>query len=249
MLLRALLLLLIFVALSVAATLYFGNEVLIALGLILAQAKVLLKKLAGIELPVFILWLKTQAAAFFRVELLKKWLTTSAVPLVLGKALLRRVQRLVQGYMGIVRDSHARLMGWFRGLSPLERALAWLIILFATLALSVTTVGLWLVLFSVQLPLWLAAAMGALVRMTSASVQKMAFKALAFFQLKWLWRAVRRLLPARFLAWKRWAEFRIVRQVVRRRRMTLKQLVDRKGSLPFKLGLLAEYLFHPPGRR
>lgn len=249
MLLRALLLLLFFIGLSVAATLHLGQEVLIAAGLILTQAKLLLKKLAGIELPVFVLWLKTYAADFFRVELIKKWLTTSVMPLVLGKALLRRVQQVVEGYMGIVRDSHARLMAWFRALSPLERALAWGIILFATLALSITTVGLWLILFSVQLPLWLAAAVAAAARMTWASVQKMVFKALAFLQLKWLWRALRRVLPAPLLGWLRRVEFRIVRRIVRRRRMTLKQLVDRKGRLPFKLGLLAEYLFHPPGRR
>jgi hypothetical protein len=55
MLVRAILLLLVFVALSVLATLYFGHDVLIALGLILTQAKVLLKKLAGIDLPAFLI--------------------------------------------------------------------------------------------------------------------------------------------------------------------------------------------------
>ncbi|MBV7396998.1 hypothetical protein [Mameliella sediminis] len=248
MLIRALILLLVFVALSGAATWYFGHEVLIALGLILTQAKILLKKLAGVELGAVLLWLKTQGAMFFRVEIIKKWITTTVVPIMLGKAILRRIQLLVKGYLAIIQRHYARLMAWFNGLSRMERAVAWLVILFATLALSVTSLGLWLVLFSVQLPLWLVAALSATIKMTSKSLEKMVFKAVAFLQLAWLWKFIRRFLPERFLEWKRRTEFRIARQIVRRRRMTLKQLVERKGRLPFKLGLLAEYLFHPPGR-
>jgi hypothetical protein len=247
MLSRALFLLVVFVALSVAATVYFGQDVLIAAGLILTQAKVLLKKAAGLDPSVFLTWLKQQGTAFFRVELIKKWASTSLVPLVLGKAILRRVQLLVQGYLGIVRLRYARLLAWFEGLSPVERAVAWMVILFATLALSVTSLGLWLVLFSVQVPLWLVAAGGSLVRMVWSSLHKGVFKALAFLQLSWLWKGVRWLLPAAVLERKRRMEFRIARAVVRRRRMTLKQLIERKDRLPFRLGLMAEYLFHPPG--
>ncbi|WP_323771144.1 hypothetical protein [Antarctobacter sp.] len=246
---RALFLLVVFVALSGAATWYFGHEVLIALGLILTQIKVLMKKLAGVELPVLFVWLKTQGAMFFRVELIKKWIMTSVLPLMLGKALLRRIQLLVKGYLEGVQLRYARLLAWFHRLSPLERAVAWMVILFASLALSVTSMGLWLILFSVQLPLWLVAAGGAALRMTWSTLQKGVFKALAFFQLGWLWKGIKRLLPAAVLERKRRTEFRIARAIVRRRRMTLKQLVDRKGRLPFKLGVLAEYLFHPPGRK
>ncbi|WP_141135872.1 hypothetical protein [Antarctobacter heliothermus] len=246
---RALLLLVVVVALSGAATWYFGHEVLIALGLILTQLKVLMKKLFGVELPVLFVWLKTQGAMFFRVELIKKWLMTSVLPLMLGKALLRRIQLLVKRYLEVVQLRYARLLAWFNRLSPLERAVAWMVILFASLALSVTSMGLWLILFSVQLPLWLVAAGGAALRLTWSTLQKGLFKALAFLQLGWLWKGIKRLLPAAVLERKRRTEFRIARAVVRRRRMTLKQLVDRKGRLPFKLGVLAEYLFHPPGRK
>lgn len=249
MLWRALLLLAVFVAASVLATLYFGHEVLLALGLILTQLKVLLKKLAGIELPVLLVWLKTQGSAFFRFEIIKKWIMSSVVPLMVGKAILRRIQLLVQSYLDIVRQRYDRLIRWFNSLSRVERAVAWLVILFATLALSVSSLGLWLILFSVQLPLWLVAAASATIRVMSKSVEKMLFKAVAFLQLSWLWKFIRRLLPAQVLEWKRRTEFRIARQIVRRRRMTLKQLVDRKGRLPFKLGIMAEYLFHPPGRK
>lgn len=249
MLWRALLLLAVFVAASVLATLYFGHEVLLALGLILTQLKVLLKKLAGIELPVLLVWLKTQGSAFFRFEIIKKWIMSSVVPLMVGKAILRRIHLLVQSYLDIVRQRYDRLIRWFNSLSRVERAVAWLVTLFATLALSVSSLGLWLILFSVQLPLWLVAAASATIRVMSKSVEKMLFKAVAFLQLSWLWKFIRRLLPAQVLEWKRRTEFRIARQIVRRRRMTLKQLVDRKGRLPFKLGIMAEYLFHPPGRK
>ncbi|WP_417207084.1 hypothetical protein [Antarctobacter sp.] len=241
--------LVVFVALSGAATWYFGHEVLIALGLILTQIKVLMKKLVGVELPVLFVWLKTQGAMFFRVELIKKWIMTSVLPLMLGKALLRRIQLLVKGYLEGVQLRYARLLAWFNRLSPLERAVAWMVILFASLALSVTSMGLWLILFSVQLPLWLVAAGGAALRLTWSTLQKGVFKALAFLQLGWLWKGIKRLLPAAVLERKRRTEFRIARAIVRRRRMTLKQLVERKGRLPFKLGVLAEYLFHPPGRK
>lgn len=249
MLLRALMLLVVVVALSGAATWYFGHEVLIALGLILTQLKVLMKKLAGVELPVLFAWLKTQGALFFRVELIKKWITTSVVPLILGKAVLRRIQFLVKGYLEAVQQRYVVMIAWFDRLSPLERAVAWMVILFATLALSVTSMGLWLILFSVQLPLWLVAAGSAALRMTWSTLQKGLFKAVAFLQLGWLWKGVKRLLPAALLERKRRAEFRIARAIVRRRHLTLKQLVERKGRLPFKLGILAEYLFYPPGRK
>ena len=91
MFLRPLALLVAAIGLSVAATLYFGHEVLIALGLILTQIKVIGRKLAMVELLLILAWLETQTSAFFHVELLKKWLTTTLLPLLLGQAALRRI--------------------------------------------------------------------------------------------------------------------------------------------------------------
>lgn len=54
MFLRPLALLVPAIGLSVAATFYFGHEVLIALGLILTQIKVIGKKLAMVELPLIL---------------------------------------------------------------------------------------------------------------------------------------------------------------------------------------------------
>ena len=245
MFLRAFVLLFAAVALSIAATLYFGQDVLIALGLILAKAKLIMKKIAMTDAPAIVAWAKVQAEAFFRVELLKKWITTTLLPLLLGRSLLRRIAAFLNQYRRGIRKRYMALLRWYRKLHPVEKVIAALIILCATVALSVTSLGLWLILFSVKLPLWIAAATTALWRMVWLSVQKMAFKAMAFFQLRWLWRMITRILPARWLAWKRRFDYRLARAVIRRRRMTVQQLAKRKDSLPFRLGLLVDYLRGP----
>jgi hypothetical protein len=242
MFLRPLALLVAAVALSLAATFYFGHEVLIALGLILTQMKVIAKKLALVELPMILTWLKVQSSAFFKIELLKKWITTTLLPLLLGKAVLRRIAAWLGEYRALISKQYLHLLRWYRDLHPAEKVLAALAILFATVALSVTSMGLWLILFSVKMPLWFAAAAAAFWRMTWLSVQKMTFKAVAFFQLNWLWRLIRRILPASWLERKRRFDYRVARTVIRRRRMTLRQLEARKDSLPFRMGLLVEYL-------
>ena len=242
MILRGLTLLIVAVGASVAATIYFGNEVLIALGLILTQIKVIWKKLFLLDLPVFLAWLKVQSAIFFRIELLKKWLMTTLLPLLLGRALLRRIARFLERYRSAVRRRYMRLLRWYRGLHPFEKIVAGVVILCATLALSVTSLGLWLILFSVKIPLWIVAVGTSLGRMIIVSVEKMVFRAVAFLQLKWLWRGIARILPASWLARKRRFEYRVARTVIKRRRMTLRQLEDRKDSLPFKMGLLVQYL-------
>ena len=245
MLARALALLVLFIALSGAATVYFGQEVLIAIGLILTQAKLIAKKLAGFELPALLAWLKTQAQIFFRIELLKKWLMTSLLPMVLGNALLRRIDGFLGQYRAALRSRYMGLLRWYRRLEWYEKTVATLVILFATLALSVSSIGLWLILFSVKIPLWLAAALTAFGRMVWTSVERMAFRAVAFLQLTWLWRLIRLLLPNWLLRRKRKLDYRVARMIIRRRRMTLKQLEEKKDTLPFRLAVIAEYLRAP----
>lgn len=238
---RAFALLFAAVAVSVAATMYFGQDVLIALGLILTQAKVLMKKMVGLELPAVLVWLKAQASVFFRIELLKKWITTTLLPLLLGRALLRRIAAWTGQYRRALRLRYMNLLRWYRKLHPAEKVIAALIILCATVALSVTSLGLWLVLFSVKLPLWFAAVFAAFWKMTWTSVQKMTFRAVAFLQLSLGWRIVKKILPASLLERKRKFDYRVARAVIRRRRLTVRQLADRKDSLPFRLGLIFEY--------
>ena len=242
MILRAFVLLALAIGVSVAASIYFGADVLIALGLILTQLKLLGKKVALIKMPAVLAWLKLQAATFFRIELLKKWIMTTLLPLLLGKAALRRIAAFLGQYRRAVRKRYMGLLRWYRNLHPFEKVVAAIIILCATVAISVTSLGLWLLLFSVKLPLWIAAVSAAFGRMVWVSFQKTVFRAVAFLQLRWLWRLISRILPARWLAWKRRYEFRLARKVVRRRRMTLQQLSDRKDSLPFRLGIMIDYL-------
>ncbi len=246
---RGILLLVAAIGFSVAATMHFGQDVLIALGLILTQIKVIAKKLAGTEFAAILVWFKAQAAMFFRIELLKKWLMTTVMPLLLGKALLRRIAGFTVRYRRAVRLRYMRLLRWYRRLGRGEKVLAALIILFATIALSVTSIGLWLILFSVKIPLWIAAVATSLGKMMWTSVQKMAFRAAAFFQLAMLWRWLRGRLPASWLAWKRRFDYRVARTVVRRRRLTWRQLEARKDSLPFRMGLLIDYLRGPTSKQ
>lgn len=242
MLTRALALLILALALSYWATVHFGQEVLIALGLILAQAKIIAKKLATIELPAVLAWLKMQTSAFFRFELIKKWMMTTVLPLVIGKAALRRIATWAGQYREAIRARYDAMMAWYDRLGTAEKVIAALAILAATVALSVTSIGLWLILFSVKLPLWIAAAATALGRMVWTTVSKMAFKAVAFFQLSVVWRVLRRVVPGSWLERKRRFDYRVARSVIRRRRMTLAQLEARKDSLPFRMGLLVGYL-------
>ena len=248
MFVRAFALLFAAVAISIAATMYFGQEVLIALGLILAQAKVMMKKIVGLELPAILIWLKAQASMFFRIELLKKWITTTLLPLLLGRALLRRIAAWTGQYRRALRLRYMRLLRWYRKLHTAEKVIAALIILCATIALSVTSLGLWLILFSVKLPLWVAAAALAFWKMIWTSVQKMTFRAIAFLQLSLGWRLVKKILPEALLERKRKFDYRVARAVIRRRRMTVRQLAERKDSLPFRLGLIFEY-WRGPGPR
>ena len=242
MFLRPLALLIIAVALSIAATLYFGNEVLIALGLMLTQIKVISKKLTMVEVPAILAWLKMQSSAFFKIELLKRWVTTTLLPLLLGKAVLRRIAAWLGQYRALISQRYLRLLRWYRDLHPAEKVIAALAILFATVALSVTSLGLWLILFSVKLPLWFAAAAAALWRMIWVSVQKMTFKAIAFFQLAWFWRLVRRILPASWLERKCLFVSSVTVAVLCPPLRAFRQLAERKDSLPFRLGIMADYL-------
>lgn len=237
MLARALLILVLVAALSIGLTWYFGETVLLALGLILVQIKLVAKKLTTIQWPSVLIWLKTEAQSFLQVELLKKWLMTSVIPLVLGSAILRRIDQFFDSYKTAVRAQYDGMLGWYAELRWYEKAVATLILLFALLGLTVSSLGLWLILFSVKLPLWILAALASLWQMTWVSMRKLAFKTVAFVQLSWAWRGLSRMLPKSYLERKRRLDFRVARMVVRQRRMTLRQLSERKDTLRMKFAV------------
>ncbi|PYG27768.1 hypothetical protein C8N36_11444 [Pelagimonas varians] len=243
MLFRALLLLIVVVGLSAVALHYFGKDALIAGGLIFVQLKIILKKTASLEWPVLLVWLKMQGSAFFKIELIKKWLMTTLMPMVLGKALLRRLAGVFTRYIEAVRAQYARMMLWYGQLSTAEKVVSGLILLFASIALSISSFGLWVILFTVKLPLWIIAAGAALGRMIWVTVQKSTFKAVAFLQLGLLWKGLQKLMPSALLKRKRAFDYKVARAVIRKRRMTVRQLAENKDSLPFRMGLLVDYLF------
>ena len=238
MFLRALLILVVVGSVSIGLTMYFGNEVLVALGLILIQLKVVAKKLVSVELPSILTWLKTETSTFFRIELLKKWAMTTALPLLVGNALLRRIDAFISRYREAIRRQYDGLLTWYNNLEWYEKIVATLIAVFAALGLSVSSLGLWLILFSVKLPFWLVAAFSSTMQMTWVTLRKLAFKAVAFFQLGWLWRFIERRLPEAYIERKRRINFRVARMVVRRRRLTVRQLAERKDSISLRWAVI-----------
>jgi len=244
MLIRALAIAAALLVVSVSLTRIFGVEILVALGLLLTQLKVIAGKSGSFLLATLPAWIKMQGANFLKIELAKHWVTKSLLPMLIGAGLQRRISgwtgRLTTGF----RARSARLGAWYRDLSPGWRVLGIGVALLTVLALSVTSLGLWLFVFSVQVPIWIAAAFGTIGRMLWQSGQKMAFRAVAFMQLYRIWGLVRRRLPPEYLDRKRRFDYRIARIVVRRRRLTVAQLHARKHGLALRWALLREYLRH-----
>lgn len=241
MALRAVLLLSFVLGASAYLTWHFGADVLLALGLILTQLKILGQKLLSIELPAILVWLKTQTAAFFRFELIKKYFYSAVVPLLMGPVVKRRIEAFLTRYKSAMRSRYDALITWYNSLEWYEKTFAAIVVLAAMLGLSVTSLGLWLVLFSVKLPFWVIAAASATGRMIWSTITKTAFKTIAFLQLGWFWRLIRRRLPDSYLDRQRRFEYRLARRVVRQRRMTLKQLEAGHNSLALRWALLMAY--------
>lgn len=240
---RALVLLSMAIGASVWATYAFGQDVLFALGLIFVQIKVLGQKLITLKPALMLAWLKAHALVFVKKDVPYKWVSSVLLPLVMGKAFFRRIGQIVQRLTRPIAERRARLMAWYAGRTGAEKVLLTLTLVSVTLALSVTTVGLWLVLFSVTLPLWLVSILLTLINVTLRSVEKYIFKLLAFLHLKWVGRMALRLLPASWVARKRRFDYRVARAVVRQRRLTIRQVAERKDNLPFRIGLMLTYVF------
>ncbi|MEP2782109.1 MAG: hypothetical protein ABJO67_21270 [Pseudoruegeria sp.] len=238
---RAVLLLIMVAGASIALTFAFGAKVLLAFGLILTQLKIIGQKFMGIELPAIFIWLKTQATSFFRIELIKKWVMTSIIPLVMGPVIRRRLERFISGYKSRLVKHYDALMSWYGRLEWYEKGVAALIVAFGVLGLSVSSLGLWLVLFSVKLPFWFIAAVTALGKSIWSSTSKTLFKTLAFLQLGWVWKLIKRWLPQDYIERKRKWDFRVARAVVRQRRLTVRQLHDSKDSLSMRWALTKAY--------
>ena len=102
---------------------------------------------------------------------------------MLGAGIRRRMMVIIGRYKTGVLAQFDALMAWYRGLDWQVQVVATLIVLFGTLGLSVASLGLWLVLFSVQLPFWLIAIFSTTARSIAQSMGKYAFKTVMFLQM------------------------------------------------------------------
>ncbi|MGR3433870.1 MAG: hypothetical protein ACU0CO_03100 [Shimia sp.] len=229
MLLRAILILGFLGAAAVAASVLFGAEVVFALGLIWVQAKVLFGKIGSLTWPTVAKWLKLHGLTFVRRDVWMRWMTSTALPMVVGNAVLRRFAGALARLRADVGLRYAAIRGWYRALPPIPRFAATLVLLGAAIGAGLASVGIWVILFSVQLPIWMVALAATLARTVLRTVEKTVFKTLAFLQLGWLWTALRRVLPARWLiAMRRWNR-RVAREVIGRRRRTTRRVAERMG--------------------
>lgn len=244
MLLRATLILVALIALSVGLGLMVGNEVLAALGAMLAQAKVILGKAASLSGAAVLTWLKAQGINFARVEIAKRWFLKSLIPLVIGAAAQRRIANAVGAYVAAFKARSGAASARFKAQPLWIKAAAIVAMLVATAALTMSTLSLWLLVFSVKLPIWAYAGLGAAWQFVWTYLQKLIFRTVAFMQLYRVWGWMRKKLPRSYLERKRRFDFRLARIVVRRRRMTVAQLHAQKHGLKMRLALLREYFRH-----
>lgn len=239
---RALALLIATLAVSTGLSWWFGAEVLAALGVILAQSKILLARMFSLGTGPLLAWLKMQGVNFARVEIGKRWFFRSLLPLLIGAAAQRRIAREAARLKSGIRARHDGLMRWYASLSRPVRVIAVLTAILATLALALTTMSLWLLVFTVQVPFWILATFGAFGQMIWNTVQKLAFRTIAFMHIGRLWTFLKRRLPDAALRRKRRLDYRVTRMVVRRRRMTVAQLHAQKYGLRMRAALICEYL-------
>lgn len=229
---------------SVALSITFGAEVLAAVGLLLAQVKILWVKVLGVSTNTLLVWLKAQGLNFARVELVKRWFLKSLLPLIIGAATQRRIAEFTRHYVAMIRAQVDRMMEWYRSLPRPTRIILVLIAMFSTLAVAVMTMSIWLLLFSIQLPIWILASLHAFWSMIWTTIQKTLFRTLAFMQLYRVWGVLRRQMPTAYLTRLRRFNFRVARIVVRRRRMTVSQLHNHKGGFALRWALFREYFRH-----
>jgi len=225
-------------------SLSFGAEVLAALGLMIAQFKILWAKVLGMSTQTLLVWLKAQGVNFARIEIGKRWFMKSILPLIIGAATQRKIAEFTKTYVDAVKTRVQFMLDWYKNLPRPMRIILILIAFFTTLAVAVLTMSVWLLLFSIQLPIWIIASLSAFWNMVWTTIQKTVFRSLAFMQIFRAWGYLRRMMPPDYIARLRRFNFRIARIVVRRRRMTVAQLHSQKDTLGIRWELFREYYRH-----
>lgn len=235
---RAIIILTLVASASLGLTYLLGAEILAAAGLILAQAKIVLARAASLSGGAILAWLKAQGLNFARVEIAKRWFLKSLLPLIIGAALQRRISQSLGFMKDKVATRQAAIMEWYSDLPKLVR---WIVLglgILAMLGLTMSSLGLWVLVFTVQVPVWLVAVGSAGGQMLWRTLQKTVFKTLAFMKLMSVVAFLRRRMPEGAKRQVRRMEFRMARRVVRQRKLTLRQLSAQKDGAAMRLALL-----------
>lgn len=241
MFLRALAILFALIAASVALSFAFGAEVLAALGLIASQLKIVLAKVASVSWKGIIVWLKAQGINFARVEVAKRWFLKSILPLIIGAAMQRRIAEFFKKFVDGFKRRRDRMMAAYRSWPKHVRIVSVLAVIAGMLALTISTMSIWLILISVQLPIWIIAATGSLWHIVWRTIQKLIFRTLAFMQLYKVWGFLKKRVPETYLRRKRAFDFRVARMVVKQRKLTVAQLHAQKHGWAMRWSLLKAY--------
>ena len=244
MFLRAIVLLAIVAGFCAGMSYWFGAEILAALGIALQQLKIVIAKIATVSASGIIAWLKAQGINFARVELGKRWFMKSILPLLIGAALQRRINLYFRSFIRKVKFRYRRMQRWYKAQDIAMKVVLIALVVASTLALALSSMSLWLFIFSVQLPFWIIASIGAFWQIIWRSLQKMVFRTLAFMQLYRVLGFLRRRMPESYMRRLRRYNFRIARIVVRRRRMTVAQLHAQKDGWAMRWALVREYFRH-----
>ena len=244
MLIRALAILAIVAGFCVGFSYWFGAEILAAIGIIAQQLKIVFAKIATVSATGILTWLKAQGINFARVELGKRWFLKSILPLLIGAALQRRINIYFRSFLRRVKMRYRRMQRWYKAQDIAMKVVLIGLVVACTLALALTSMSLWLFIFSVQVPLWIIATLGAFWQVIWRSLQKMLFRTLAFMQLFRVWGMLRDRMPESYMRRLRRFNFRIARIVVKRRRMTVAQLHAQKDGWSMRWALLREYFRH-----
>ncbi len=242
MLVRALLILFAIGSVTAGVSYIFGAEILAALGMIFSQLKVVTARVMAMSSGTVLAWLKAQGINFARVELGKRWLLKTLLPLLVGAAMMRRLSQLAAGFKARFVETSNQLTNWYRELPTAVRIVGILIAMCGILALAVTTMSLWLLIFSIQLPIWVAAAFAAFGQMIWQSLQKAVFRAIAFFKLTKIWAFLKKRLPETQQQGLKRFERKMARNVIRQRRAAVARL--KASKLP---KTVAKALHKPPG--
>ncbi len=185
-------------------------------------------------------WLKLMLVNFFKVEILKKWMITVAIPLLIGIKNRQSLKRFLRRLRTRVELRRRYLMLRYRALSPVWRLVLGVGVVGAILVLSLFVWWFGFLLFLVKIPAWISGPLWYLWSFFTLAIQKAVFQIVVFLHLDRLWRRLKSFLPQRIIRRWRAANYRALRMAIKRRNLTADQLKVKKQKLTLRLSLRKE---------